>query len=186
MGFTYLGGKNWLDVTREERLFCSYLYWDIKDKEKDFILWLNENTDLELRVDDKWEVGYEVCFYRDLKKMKGESIRGTEYSPKRTFDLCLFSEDTIVIIEAKVQQGFDESQVKVFEKDRHDIRRITRKNIEVLVVALASSKYFDNYNRYGKHNILAKFDALITWEQMNDLYNNSRGIYLQANESYKK
>lgn len=54
---------------------------------------------------------------------------------------------------------FNESQVKVFEKERHAIRRITGKNIEVLAVALATSKYFDNYNRYGKHNILAKFET---------------------------
>ena len=183
MGFTYLNGENWLDVTREERLFCACLYWDIKGKEKDFVLWLNENKELKLKVSDTWEAGYEACFYRDLLKLKGKPVRGSGYSQKRTFDLCLFSEDAIVIIEAKVQQMFDESQVKVFEKDRHDIRRITGENIEVLVVALASSKYFDNYNRYGKHNILAKFDARITWEEMYDLYKNE--IYLKAKGKYK-
>ena len=183
MGFTYLNGENWLDVTREERLFCSHLYQDIIGKEKGFILWLNENKKFDLKASDDWEVGYEVCFYRDLLKLRKESINSTDYSSKRTFDLCLFSENAIVIIEAKVQQMFNESQIKVFEKDRHDIRRITGKNIEVLVVALASSKYFDNYNRYGKHNILAKFDARITWEEMYDLYKNE--IYLKAKGKYK-
>lgn len=185
MGFSYLEGRNWLDVTREERLFCSYLYWDIKDKEKDFILWLNENTDLELRVDDNWEVGYEVCFYRDLQKLKEESIRSAKYSPKRTFDLCLFSEDTIVIIEAKAQQGFDGSQVEVFQQDRDDLPKITGKDIKVRVVALASSKYFKNYRKYGRHDILSKFNALITWKQMGDLYINNRRIYLRANKVYE-
>ena len=183
MGFSYLNGKNWLDITREERLFCSYLYWDISGTERDFITWLNTNTKLRLNTDSNWEVGYEVCFYRDLLKLKGKPLRGSGYSQKRTFDLCLFSEDAIVIIEAKVQQMFDESQVKVFENDRHDVKRITGKNIEVLVVALASSKYFDNYDIYGKHNILAKFDARITWEEMYDLYKNE--IYLKAKGKYK-
>lgn len=50
MGFTCLDGENWLNVTREERLFCPYLYWDIKGKEKDFVRWLNENSDLDLRL----------------------------------------------------------------------------------------------------------------------------------------
>lgn len=188
MGFTYLGGENWLDVTREERLFYSYLYWDIKDKEKDFMLWLNENTGLELRADDEWEVGYEVFFYRDLQNLKGVTVRPTKYSPKRTFDLCLFSEDTIVIIEAKAQQGFDKSQVNVFQSDRKDIPEITGNNIkEVKVIALVSSYYRDNYRKYGRHDILSKpyFDALITWKQMGDLYINNRRIYLRANKVYE-
>ena len=36
---------------------------------------------------------------------------------------------------------------------------------------------------YGKHNILAKFDARITWEEMYDLYKNE--IYLKAKGKYK-
>ena len=35
MGFSYLQNKSWLEITREERLYCAFLYWDIKDKEKD-------------------------------------------------------------------------------------------------------------------------------------------------------
>jgi len=64
MGFSYLEGKNWLDVTREERLFCLYLYWDIRGGERGFVSWLNGNADLGLGVDDDWQVGFEVCFYR--------------------------------------------------------------------------------------------------------------------------
>lgn len=185
MGFTYLGGKSWLDVTREERLFCSYLYWDVKGKERDFVLWLNENTDLGLEPDVDWEVGYEVCFYRDLLKSRGESLTSGGYSPKRTFDLCLFSEDTIVIIEAKVQQMFDDSQVDVFQKDRDDIPRITDKKTKVKVVALASSEYFENYAKYGRHDILSKpsFDAKISWKQIYALYPNR--VYLDADRKYR-
>ncbi len=183
MGFKYLNGKSWLDVTREERLFCSFLYWDIRQSERDFIIWLNNNTDLALQVDANWEIGYEVCFYRDLLKLRDEPISSTDFSPKRTFDLCLFSEDSIVIIEAKVQQMFDESQVRVFLEDKRDIPLIIGKDIDVVVVALGSSIYFDNCKIYGHTSIVDNFDALITWKQMHDLY--GKAIYLRANETYK-
>lgn len=185
MGFTYLDGKNWLNVTREERLFCSYLYWDIKGREKDFVRWLNENSDLDLRFEDNWEVGYEVCFYRDLQKQRGEPLDLTKYSKKRTFDLCLFSESTIVIIEAKVQQMFKESEVREFQRDRINVPAITSKKLNVFVIALASSKYYKNYSKYGRHDILSKpnFDALVTWKQMSELYPGE--IYLEADRKYK-
>lgn len=113
MGFDYLDKKNWIDITREERFFCAYLYFDIKKDVNNFINWLNENTldpkyndkkiHLGLDVKQEWDVGFEVCFYRDYKHQNRESVQ-KDYSPKRTFDLCLFSPDTIIIIEAKVQQ----------------------------------------------------------------------------------
>jgi hypothetical protein len=106
MGFQYLGGKTWLEVTREERLFCSFLYWDISGNGRAFVEWLNQNSQLRLEPDADWEAGYEVCFYRDFFRFKGVSARGRGFSPKRTFDLCLFSEDCIIIFEAKVHQGF--------------------------------------------------------------------------------
>jgi len=88
MGYSYLNGKNWLKVTREERLFCSYLYHDIIGVEKEFVVWLNAQPDdktLNLPPQDDWEIGYEVCFYRDfLRVIKGESVNDSKYSPKRT------------------------------------------------------------------------------------------------------
>ena len=185
MGLSYLGGKNWLDVTREERLFCSYLYWDIKTKERDFVRWLDKNCGLDLRLDTFWEVGYEVCFYRDVQKNRGIPLDSTMYSRKRTFDLCLFSEDAIVIIEAKVQQMFKEIEILGFQRDRQKIPKIVGKELGVYIVALASSKYFKNYGKYGKHNILSKpnFDACISWKQMGELFH--KGVYLDADHKYK-
>jgi len=129
MGFIYLDGKNWIDVTREERLFCSYLYWDIKKSVKDFVSWLSTISGLALRFDDTWEVGYEVCFYRDLQKFRRKPLDLTRYSRKRTFDICLFSESTIVIIEAKVQSERGASH-HTYEKayprlPHHDCNRIS-------------------------------------------------------------
>lgn len=186
MGFSYLNGKDWIDVTRGERIFCSYLYGDIKGKEKDFVAWLNENSDLALIVDDNWEVGYEVCFYRDVQKLR-EGLPDSRYSKNRTFDLCLFSENAIVVIEAKVQHFFKEREILEFQKDRTNIPKITAQKLDVFVVALASSKYFKNYDKYGRRGILSKpnFNTRITWKQMSGLYNNNREIYLRADLKYK-
>lgn len=149
------------------------------------MLWLNKNWDLSLSVDDNWEAGYEVCFYRDLQKLRKKRLDLTIYSMKRTFDLCLFSENAIIIIEAKVQQMFNEREIQKFQKDRVNIPKIIGKNLDVLVVALASSVYFSNYRRYGRHDILSKhnFDALITWKQIGEMY--LRNIYLEADRKYK-
>ena len=37
---------------------------------------------------DEWEPAFEACFYRDIWQLRGRE--GELYSPKRTFDLCLF------------------------------------------------------------------------------------------------
>lgn len=185
MGFTYLDGKDWIEVTREERLFCSYLYWDIKGKEHRFIEWLNINSELRLKSEDTWEVGYEVCFYRDLQKFKGKPLDLTRFSGKRTFDLCLFSESTIIIIEAKVQQMFKESDIQEFQKDRTNIPELTGKDLNIHIIALASSRYYENYSKYGKKNILSEpnFDTLISWKQMGELYR--KNIYFEAEKKYR-
>lgn len=185
MGFSYLQNKNWLEITREERLYCAFLYWDIKDREKDFISWLDNNHGLQLDSDAKWEVGYEVCFYRDLLNSRGKSVNPTQYPSKRTFDLCLFSEEAMVIIEAKVQQMFKESQIRAFQKDRDDIPKIVGKEIDTKIIALASSQYYKNYEQFGQNDMLKTFDACISWVEIYDSYS-QRDIYKQANDIYNK
>ena len=162
MGFSYLQNKNWLEITREERLYCAFLYWDIKDREKNFISWLDDNHGLQLDSDAGWEIGYEVCFYRDLLKSRGESVNPIQYSSKRTFDLCLFSEEAMVIIEAKVRQMFKESQIRAFQKDRDDIPKIVDKKIDTKIIALASSRYYENYDKFGQNDLLKEFNACIS------------------------
>jgi len=188
MGFAYLDGENWLNVTREERLFCSYLYWDIASNEKDFITWLNTNTKLQLDVDSNWEIGYEVCFYRDLLKLKGKPVRGSGYPPKRTFDLCLFSEDTIVVIEAKVQQRFSKTQIDDIQQDIGTfIPKLKKekyiKDISEHVVLLASSWYLNNLPKHGHVKLPSDF-IQISWRQIHELY--KRKLYIQADDIYRR
>jgi len=37
MGFSYLGGKYWSEITRDERTFCAYLFHAFKDEPQELI-----------------------------------------------------------------------------------------------------------------------------------------------------
>jgi hypothetical protein len=96
---------------------------------------VNSKTGLSLPLDAAWEPAYEACFYRDLRHLNGRT--GPLHSPKRTFDLCLFSEQAILIIEAKAQQSFDGEQLTSFAADRDQVGDLT--GVTTYVVGLDSS-----------------------------------------------
>lgn len=195
----YLGNKSWSDITREERYYCSHLYNNVLGKEKEFIDWINKNASkksdpnykLTLPLDVKWELGYEVCFYRDLIKDYGLSIKNynktaeEQFLQKRTFDLCLFSEKNILIIEAKVQQGFSVSQIDEIENDKKQVLAVLKKNpkligpinINVEVLLLYSSEYTPRNNK-----ILMLPN--ITWEQLQKTKFEKNKIFEFANKKY--
>lgn len=194
-GFSYLKDKdgnkqNWREVTRDERFFCAHLYERIRGNERDFIKWLNKHSiqdgkpPLKLDARWEWEIGYEVCFYRDYDK-NIRTIKGTcaYYSPKRTFDLCLFSEKTIVIIEAKVHGGFEAEQVKDIIKDLNEMPTILGNDTKVYAIALASSQYFDNHNQPGRRISLDCFSSKVNWLDMYCLYEDP--IFIRAECVYK-
>lgn len=184
MGFSYLNGKLWKEVTREERFFCSLLYWQIRKNPASFINWLNHQTALNLSLDIEWEVGYEVCLYRDLLKFRDQHVKSSSYSGKRTFDLCLFSENNIIIIEAKVQQPFKGEQTKTFRKDKEYIGRLIGKRVGVKLIAIASSDWINNHKRYGENDLISDFDAIIAWKHIADLYTDQD--LMRADSLYKK
>ncbi|MES2415763.1 MAG: hypothetical protein V4614_18370 [Pseudomonadota bacterium] len=172
MSWNYLGGKTWAEVTRDERFFCQHLYHLVhrSPDTKSFIPKLNEMASLTLNVNADWELGYEVCFYRDFWFLGGKKEH--LHSPKRTFDLCFFSANEIVIVEAKAQQGFDSDPLQKlgFSRDKKLVAKLTRVR-EVTLLGLASSGYLTPAK---KHSLLAPasgeeaplFDGLITWEQL--------------------
>lgn len=202
MGWKYFGGKTWSEVTRDERFFCQHLYGLIQYDVPAFVRIINELGDLDFPAEEEWEVGFEVCFYRDLRFMCTEDKHGwhgneSMYSPKRTFDLCLFSHDHIVIIEAKAQQGFDVQQMGEFRKDREWVKHAAAvvkasdgvgHDINVHVVALASSKYLDCRD-WGKLNRGSTFCGKpLSWEALAKRYrrNDKNGdpVLLRANAIY--
>lgn len=162
MGISYLQNRPWSSWTRDERFFCSVLYsYAAKDPDA-FAAWLIAAAKLSARRGGEWELGYEVCFYRDFfwHQERG-TARASGLPAKRTFDLCLFGERDIIIVEAKVCEPFDATQNAEFAKDRVRIgAHPDLKDLNVHLVALASSRYF---GRAIRPTTLAMFDGRVTW-----------------------
>lgn len=177
MGFTYLKGRLWSQVTREERFFCQCLYQHINaETPARFVEFLRSDHRLDVPAEGEWEAGFEVCFYRDLWQLHGRE--GRLYSPKRTFDLCLFHERAIVIIEAKAAEGFDPGQNASFVRDIGEVARLTQIN-NVKLVGLCSSKYV------GERGRDAGFTGpILRWRDLAHHYGEDE-ILLRADEIYE-
>lgn len=164
MGFKYLDGKLWAQVTRDERFFCQRLYELVRlDGAEKFAGYISEEFDLDLSMEGVWEIGFEVCFYRDLWQYRKKD--GELFSPKRTFDLCLFGENAIIIIEAKAAGQFDRVQNIDFERDLEEVKRLT--GIEqVYLVGLCSSKcpISDDTMRTFQGRILRWKDMMVRYD----------------------
>ena len=177
MGFSYLDGKRWAQVTREERFFCAHLFGllDEDSEMQKMLSYINDRTGIALPRDVEWELAFEVCFYRDLRHL--EKNKGELHSPKRTFDLCLFSEGAIVILEAKAQQDFEAKQLESFKSDREKVREITRVG-KVWLCGLASSRY------EPKSFVSKAFDGnLLTWRDLAEIYGDDP-VLERADEVY--
>ncbi len=187
MKLSYLKNKSWTEVTRDERFFCAHLYFDIKQNLTPF---LNLLKDFGIITDDekdknKWDIGYEVCFYRDFIYRIGYNgethIGKTEFHNlgKRTFDLCLFSETKIIIIEAKAQQGFDNDQMDSFIDDKERLLpKLIGNNIDIKLIGLISSEY------HPVDKTRDNFNAIIDWKKIWKSYPNQ--LYLVADALYRK
>ncbi len=215
----YLNNKSWNDITREERVYCSHLYHSILSLPdiNAFIAELNKiespiasfKNKLNLPVEVPWEIGFEVCFYRDLLFAVGPSLRKEnanaqlDFSEKRTFDLCLFSDDELVIIEAKAYQGLSLKQNKDFKKDREQIKKLFEYLIKIgkaneipkiKFVIIASSIYYNSKSFTTEKGIGKRFIednasndylcGLISWQQISDQIFPSDPIFERADNVY--
>lgn len=195
MGFSYLGNKNWREVTRDERTFCADLYMILQNKKKlrVFTEWLSKECNLgEINTSDEIEIGFEVTFLRDVlfdyesskrKKVAGKDrIKG---SLKRTLDLAIFLPNDIIIIEAKSAESLTNKQMKDFIKDDKAINLLLsslgRKCPNIHLVGLVSGEY--KYGSKTKDNFK---NRIITWnsienagidyempQQLNKIYSNT-------------
>jgi hypothetical protein len=166
MALSYFKGRSWQQITREERVFCAELEGCIRDDEDKFVAILQKEAGLPNHLEGPWEVAYEACFYRDYLHCFNKAEKA-KYSTKRTFDLVLFSEKAIIIIEAKAAEAFSASQAQYFKRDRYDLARLLGKDIEVYLVALASQVYFGNYDYVGRGTALRPFeDRRLTWQSL--------------------
>ena len=199
---------NWDNITRDERYFCSVLFHNLKFNQRSMLSLIKDGINnkkynieklskknkeklnflknIELK---RFDIGFEVCFYRDMlylykdKRKEYETKNGKIKLPyKRTFDLALFSEDTIIIIEAKAQQGFDTKQLEDFKKDKKRIKKLFRiikkKRPKVYIVGLHSSHYSP------KTESKKYFDSLINWNDIAQKYPDSKELFGRANDIY--
>lgn len=126
----------------------------------------------------------EVCFYRDLLWHGRRSARDEGLPLKRTFDLCLFGTRTIINIEAKAFEGSNSKQNRDFAKDAARIGELLGlKDIRVILVALASSKYYKAMGNYAEKETPAFFYGRISWAQVFEKY--QEGLLLQADQLYE-
>ena len=184
MGIDYLRGQPWSTWTREERYFCAILFCHARQDLAGFAAWLISNAGLAIDPAGDWDLGYEVCFYRDYLWQLGVSAKQLGLPAKRTFDLCLFGERDIVVIEAKVCEAYGGAQNDDFALDRVRIKSIEGlEDVNVQVVALASAQYFANAARHGRPDTLTMFDGRITWLQVAELYSDE--LLRQADGMYK-
>ena len=184
MSISYLKNRPWSKWTRDERYFCSILYSQAASDVRGFASWLIDTAQLRLSKGGTWDLGYEVSFYRDYLWQLGLSAKAEKFSPKRTFDLCLFGEEQLIIIEAKVFQPFSPKQNDEFKKDKEQIRKLPGlEHLQTAVVALASSRYFDNAEVYGRPETLSVFDGRVSWAQAAEKY--PHPSLLRADKLYK-
>ena len=191
MSLSYLGGKKWIDISREERLFCAELYFQYRDNPCKLVEILkkywsmgtsserrNRGNDLFPNPNSDWELAYEVCLYRDVLKAQDKGIKATEYPNKRTFDLCLFSNEQIIVIEAKANQNFEKKQLSDFDEDVKLIKILfdLNQHFPVYLVGIKSSYYQPNPETRGH------FDLILNWNNFNGkLYQRADDIY-KSNE----
>ena len=189
MAISYLGYKSWEKRTREERFFCAIAYNYARYSPSTFAKLVCEKSGIERLPETYWDIGFEVCFYRDFLWYYGFKTSSLQLSPKRTFDLCLFSENTIIIIEAKVFGLFTQKNADNVKKDKVNMKMAintvlnTEKKLSIYSVALASSVYFENYSLYGKSAILEPFDGRLSWNDLYDQYNDT--LFSRADSLYK-
>ncbi len=175
-GISWLDGKSWWEVSRDERSFCAELLFLARQDLPAFVQYLNDQHAAEMDPNANWELAYEAVFYRDVWHARG--AEGMPFSYKRTFDLALFSDEDILIIEAKAQQGFKRDQLEEFKQDGEQVR-LQVPNCRVRLAALASSKY------KATEEVQAYFDGpYLTWAELAALYGDDPKL-LRADELYE-
>jgi len=183
MGLSYFIDKeNWSNITREERFFCSYLYHTLISNRPCLEKFLNL---LGKAGEGTWEVGYEVCFYRDILFSRGVKIK--EYNKsnphkklpqKRTFDLCLFSENEIIIIEAKCNENFNKRQYDALLDDTKHIKEIVNDKIKLNYALIIRSEYEEIIKKNLQHLLINS--TRITWKQIADNFTIYSEIFNRA------
>lgn len=172
MGLGYFGDRgSWSAITREERVFCAALWYHLQRDLTPFLgVLARELKFTDSATPSAWEVGYEVCLYRDLQ-FAGLSEQPAENNrQKHTLDLALFGPKDVVIIEAKAFTRFGHKQTENLERDRERAAKALKGKPNVHLVALAAKTYFENTRARRGRGLSERFDCCLTWEKVAGLY----------------
>jgi hypothetical protein len=183
MTFTKQPIPKWGDFTREERFFTAELYINLRRDKGPFWSLLGSKLESSANIVD---IGYEVCFFRDfhhglLQQSLAYPVFTTNQVPslKQTFDLVLtLSNNRLVLIEAKAQQGFSTAQLDELKQARQHLTELTDVE-DVYLVGLHSSKY------RLRSETMATFNANITWAEIVGCYPESAAVYSRADSLYR-
>lgn len=191
---SWLKNKKWVGITREERHFCAILYAELRNRPGDLVRFINQYSTHQKRTamdildpTKEWELAFEMAYYRDLNHAElavGNESRG---NPHRKFDLALLAANELVIFEAKAQGGFSNADKESYQKDLKNIYE-SRPSLDVRLVVLCSSRWFDSANRKIKIECVA--NNVITWRslaaEIQSLSNESRNSFNRADAIYGK
>lgn len=101
-----------------------------------------------------------------------------------TFDLALFSDDAIIVIEAKGLESFGTAQLLRIHGIKDDVRALCGSNVTVVVYGLISSKYFTNISGPPMTASLHLLDGLLSWDALAKAYSGCSTLS-QAEAIYK-
>jgi len=161
------------------------LYGLAQPHPSDFARLIIQESAIDLDTGGDWDLGYEVAFYRDYLWPTSQTARQRKYPAKRTFDLCLFGNASMIVIEAKVFERFTRHQNDEFASDAQLVNGIPGlEGIKVRTVALASSKYFTNAAIHAKPEALEVFDGAVSWATLAGSFDDNR-LLQRADALYK-
>ena len=175
----------WETVTREERYFTCVLFHDMVQNIEPLRLLLLDRLRLPLSAAVS-DIGYEVCFFRDAYRSAPKLIRDRKPKlEKQTFDLVLWlSDQSMIIIEAKAQQGFHIDQLRMLWESEKLIRNLSTMPIpKIFLVGLCSSRYA------LKEKTFRQLDAVIRWGDIARIYparDAHTDVYMRADSLYRK
>jgi len=166
--------SQWNYISREERYFCHELFNSMNKSIDNFFQIINE------KIPDRFDLGYEVCFYRDILDFYKIPKKKSKYSLKRTFDLAIFTKSKIYILEAKTSERFEKKQLDSIYSDSTNIKKIYSEILkypcpELVFIAIIP----EGYNPSIKTMFF--FDHKITWKQLAIAYPESKNIFFRAN-----
>jgi hypothetical protein len=147
-----------------------------------FVQVVNELGGVNLDPNEYWEIGYEVCFFRDIRKSAGQHV--PLISPKRTFDLCLMSEKHLVIIEAKCAERFNVTQLNDFSEDLERFETLKKflpefDGVSIITIGLVAENYLKELQTSENQSYRKAFTTgtkLMTWEDVSKKYRQDKEL----------